>query len=194
MGSVASTLSTGVCDPNGSLFAKFPDDLTTEQVLSRWNKDIRRAADRAAWSFGTRSAEACDFAQEARISLLRAHSRHPGMSEAFARTVIANSMVNTARSEKTLLEHTAVVGAEAELAELADRPQDSTFSSDHTQAVQTAVRKLISTLPSRLRKVYTLLYEEGFTQREAAKRLGISQPRIAELNTQLLVAVAPLAS
>jgi RNA polymerase sigma factor (sigma-70 family) len=41
-------------------------------------------------------------------------------------------------------------------------------------------------LPAAHQEIYKLLYVEGLTQRAAAKRLGVSQPRIAQLHTSLL--------
>ena len=40
--------------------------------------------------------------------------------------------------------------------------------------------------PSQLQTVFYMLYCEELSQREAAVRLGVSQPRVAALHRQLL--------
>jgi DNA-directed RNA polymerase specialized sigma subunit len=49
-----------------------------------------------------------------------------------------------------------------------------------------SVRLWITSLPQRFQQVYSLLYVHGATQREAARAMGISQPRVAQLHQELL--------
>lgn len=58
-------------------------------------------------------------------------------------------------------------------------PSDDVFVRD-------AVRKWVASLPPRMQRVYALLYVEGVSQREAAVRLGLTQPRISQIHQELL--------
>ena len=49
-----------------------------------------------------------------------------------------------------------------------------------------SVRRWAVDLPTRLARLYQLLYVEGATQREAARQMRLSQPRVAQLHRQLL--------
>jgi DNA-directed RNA polymerase specialized sigma subunit len=48
------------------------------------------------------------------------------------------------------------------------------------------VRRWIGQLPGPLRQIYNSIYVHGLTQRETARVLGVSQPRISELHNVLL--------
>jgi len=48
------------------------------------------------------------------------------------------------------------------------------------------VAEWLATLPRRLQQVFTGLYVNGCTQRQLATLLGVSQPRIATLNRELI--------
>ena len=62
------------------------------------------------------------------------------------------------------------------------RPDDEAAVTE----VRQRVRAWLLELPPRLQEVFRLLYEEGLTQREAAWRLGVSQPRVAAVHRQLI--------
>jgi RNA polymerase sigma factor (sigma-70 family) len=51
------------------------------------------------------------------------------------------------------------------------------------------LRAMLPTLPASLKKMFELLYDEELDQRAAAVRIGISQPRVAQLHRQLLARV-----
>jgi RNA polymerase sigma factor (sigma-70 family) len=159
----------------------FPDNPTSEQILKLWDRDIRRASDIAARSFLRQAADRDDFAQDARLRVLRSYKSDPTKSEAFIRTVIKNSTRNSARSEITDLEKTTAL-------ETSEEAQNATAFEDRAtdHFVVAAVRRFISSLPENLQAVYKLIFQDELTQRDAANRMGLSQPRIAELKRELL--------
>jgi DNA-directed RNA polymerase specialized sigma24 family protein len=50
-----------------------------------------------------------------------------------------------------------------------------------------AIRRWTRCTPIPLQRIYQLLYVEGRTQADAAKQLGVSQPRVAALHRSLLM-------
>lgn len=54
------------------------------------------------------------------------------------------------------------------------------------QVVAEVITERMSALPSDQQAIFRLLYVEGLTQRAAARQLGVSQPRVAQLHRSLL--------
>lgn len=183
---MASVSDGPMVSPGASLDARsfFPDNSTSEQLLERWNGDIRRASEAAVRSFQTRVSDPDDFAQDARLRVLRSYKSAPSRSEAFIRTVIKNSTRNSARSETPYLEKIDLV---EDLENLEETEIVSGFqNTDIDHFAVAAVRKFVSTLPQNLQAVYKLIFQDELTQRDAARRIGVSQPRVAELKRELL--------
>jgi RNA polymerase sigma factor (sigma-70 family) len=67
--------------------------------------------------------------------------------------------------------------------ELVDVTQSRQLATDYWLVQR--VKKTLEALPNALKQVFRLLYAEGLSQREAASRLNISQPRIAKLHAHL---------
>ena len=162
----------------------FPDNSTSEQLLERWDADIHRASEAAVRSFQTRVVDRDDFAQDARLRVLHSYKSDPGRSEAFIRTVIKNSTRNSARSETPYLEKTDLVEDLENIEETANVGAFQTTEIDHFAVA--AVRRFVSTLPQNLQAVYKFIFQDELTQRDAARRIGVSQPRVAELKRELL--------
>jgi RNA polymerase sigma factor (sigma-70 family) len=133
-----------------------------------------------------------DLAQEARIRVWRAtHSVAP-RSSSYIRTVIANALRSAVQREGMIggdrrsSEHKALspVFRPMPLPSGFDRASDEDEPTDWLAV--SAVQRILRTLPGALRTVYRLLYVDGRSQREAAKVLRVSQPRIAQLHHELL--------
>ena len=158
--------------------------LTEEEFnafLLKWDADIRRAARSAAMRFQLDESYADDFAQEARIRLFNVVRRQPSLPETYLRSVISNAIQTAVTATRLPYEHDSIdkVTNEPEMA-----TQTLTAESDALKIA--GVAAFIRTLPTNLRTVYALLYEQGHTQREAALQLGVAQPRVAQLHRELL--------
>jgi RNA polymerase sigma factor (sigma-70 family) len=53
------------------------------------------------------------------------------------------------------------------------------------EAIQ-QIRAMLTILPASLKSLFKLLYDEDLNQRAAAARMGISQPRVAQLHRELI--------
>jgi len=203
---LASVATVGPTVPNSSSQptsnSYFPNDSATEKILAKWDPDIRRASNAAQKSFHTRASVADDFAQDARVKVLRAHQQSPQSTDRYVRKVISNAVHNSIRRERPHLEH------ESRLSELTPSGNDGLGNKDTCRMhapvsempdpfVQHFVATWVASLPPHLQRIYELLYVNDFTQREAAVVLGVSQPRVFELNAELLrrgkEALAPVA-
>jgi len=105
----------------------FPDDSSTEQILAKWDPDIRRASKTAEKSFRTVSAVADDFAQDARVKVLHAHRQSPNVSDRYVRRVITNAVHNSIRRERPHLDH------QSRLAELCGSEKDGLGNKETCQ-------------------------------------------------------------
>lgn len=148
--------------------------------LSIWERDVTRAADAAAFRLRADAAVRDDLAQAARCQLLCLfRSKHP-TSPGYVRRVIQNAIRSAVRRECRGLN--PGFGQLVELDEnIAARTDESSFD---TTDILTA---WLATLPVRLRHLYELLYLRNLTQRDAARLLGVSQPRVAQLHSALLL-------
>lgn len=159
-------------------------------ILLDWERTILRAASVAG--SGLVMLDRNDLAQEARIRVWRATRSAPPRSASYMRTVIANALRSAIHKEGMIGggrrsgEHTPLspvfrpVPLPSGFDRLADRDEPTDWLAVST--VQAILRKL----PRTLRTVYRLLYVDGWSQREAANVLRVSQPRIAQLHHELL--------
>ena len=70
---------------------------------------------------------------------------------------------------------------------LAERLEDKgPRPDDNDPWIRDAVARWVNGLSKSLQKLYELIYVKGYTQREAASLMGISQPRVTQLHRQLL--------
>ncbi len=148
--------------------------LTEAAMATRWDADARRCARRWAGLVGPH-ADQDDLAQEAQIRVLtvvRANARVP---ERYMRKVIGNAVLAAVHRERQVAEFEPVSD---------EAPAPDALEVD-VQA-ERAVSSWVVLLPSRLREVFEVLYEQGCSQREAARLLGVSQPRVAQLHQALL--------
>lgn len=146
-------------------------------AVMAWEPDIARASKKATRLRGlsTEHPLADDAAQEARITVALV-TRKGITDERYLRSAISNSVQNAARQ-------TLVAANEAPPDGLDDL---KTETPERDLLAEQRVRAWIAEQPHQLRAVYDLLYGEDVSQREAAERLGLSQPRVAQLHRDLL--------
>lgn len=145
-------------------------------LLETWDRDIKRAA-RAAGK--GRAGDDHDLAQDARIRVLVAARSFPNAPAPYVRAVIANTMRSALRYEFRRF---------SSQSRLADEVSEELPAGD-TQSCEesvSAVTSWVAGLPHRLRDIYRYLYVEERSQREVAKLLRLTQPRIAQLHRSLL--------
>lgn len=148
-------------------------------VLHSWDADIKRAARHAALARGGSLDDAEDFEQAARLALTHVARSVPGPAEPYLRRTIQNAVRGAARHERRAL------GALSQaFVELNDNLADPT--SEQGGELVALLLEWLSLLPARMQRLYELLYVQGYTQREVAKLLRVSQPRVAQLHSDLL--------
>lgn len=148
------------------------------EALDGWDDDIVRAARASARKrgLGADHALADDVAQEVRLAVALAVRKRGVNDERYLRRVISNTTKNAARQSQVMANE---VPDEA----LEELPAD--FEPVDVFAAR-RVRGWIGDQPPQLQAVFRLLYCDDLSQREAATRLGVSQPRVAKLHRQLL--------
>lgn len=158
--------------------ANTPHPVLLDEValLRSWDRDIKRAA-RAAGNGGGGDEE--DLAQQARVRLFMASRAFPNAPAPYIRAVIANAMRSALRNEFRRFSTRSSFAEELDdgLPAPADEPVDERAG---------VVSAWAARLPIRLREVYRHLYTEERSQREVARLMGVSQPRVAQLHRQLI--------
>ncbi|MCC6648413.1 MAG: sigma-70 family RNA polymerase sigma factor [Polyangiaceae bacterium] len=150
----------------------WPDDAHFMRV---WDGDMVRAARAAAG--GDPDAEA-DVAQEVRVRLLRVSRAQPGAAVPYVRTVIKNAVRDVHGREARAFSACSPLAVDLDAdSEPAVVPDDGTAA---------LVVGWVEGLPPRLRDVYEHLCAADRSQREAARRMNVSQPRVAQLHRELL--------
>ncbi len=141
---------------------------------------------RSAWPAIRRSARRSnpsasdDLAQDVAFKLLLAYRRQaqrPSQPKNVA-LIISNATRNAHRARV----RRAAVEALADESEL-DVASEAANDDRESASVY---RRIDEVLQGRLRDVFECLYALGLSQREAAARLRLSQPRIAQLHRELL--------
>jgi DNA-directed RNA polymerase specialized sigma24 family protein len=112
------------------------------------------------------------------MRLLVVHRRFPDVPRAYLRVVIVNMLRSIRRhvAQRFTAGSPLAQPITEELGALVKDPIDTVCD----------VSIWTSRLPRRLRDVYRHIYEEGRSQRDAAKIMRITQPRVAQLHRQLL--------
>lgn len=148
-----------------------------KSLIDTWASDIERAAQRAAHERGLGYDAAQEFAQAARISLARIATRANELGTFYLRRVIQNAVRDAARQELRMYGTALPLDAAVFTVDPATEEQSALVAS---------VTDWVSLLPPRLQRLYDLLYVQGYTQREAAPLMGVSQPRVTQLHNTLL--------
>lgn len=151
---------------------------TEASAVTRWDDDIVRASKASARRRGLAADHpaAEDAAQEARLSVALV-ARQGIQGEGYVRRVISNSVRNAARQTLVVSNETTADALDA-LADDEGRQGDL--------LAEARVREWIAGQSAQVQAVFELLYREELSQREAAERLGVSQPRVAKLHRELL--------
>lgn len=147
-----------------------------DAFLAEWSDDITRAARRGVRLAGAAWPTAEDVAQDVRIRVLRAFRLLSPPPEGYVRTVIKNTVNN-------VVSRPHGVFPDAVDPQALDAVVSPTWATDERSR---NVRLWLIGLPQRLQQLYSLLYVQGATQREAARAMGVSQPRVAQLHRELL--------
>jgi len=147
-------------------------------AIQSWDDDIVRASRACARRRGLNGEHpfAENVAQDVRLAIVLAGRRIGVDDERYIRRVISNGVKNSARQTQ--------VAANEVSDDALDGPLADQVPCD-VLAVR-RVRQWICRQPTQLQAVFDLLYHEDLTQREAALRLGVSQPRVAKLHRQLV--------
>jgi RNA polymerase sigma factor (sigma-70 family) len=150
----------------------------TDIVLS-WDRDIVRASTSMAHRIGAgRRADDGDFAQEARMRLLIAFRVRGTIPKGYGRRIVRNAIVSAARR---VIRDQKLHADDVDVDTVEESPEE-----DGGRHPVGTVANLIARMPRRMRRVYGLLYEQDLTQREAAAKLRLTQPRVAQLHRELL--------
>lgn len=145
-------------------------------LLQNWDRDIERAARAAA---NGRAGDKQDLAQDGRLRLLLAVRAFPEAPAPYIRAVIANTMRSALRHEFRRVSSQSPFADEV----TDDIPAPE---AEAEEACTAAITSWVASLPDRLQAIYRYLYVENRTQREAAKLMGVTQPRIAQMHRCLL--------
>lgn len=158
-----------------------PSQDTFQRFFVEFDGDIRRSALSASVGVGRGVSD--DVAQEVRLHLFKLIGRRGNQATPFLRRVIANS------ARKARAREARYVLRVVSIDDLPDTCIVDARSSERgaDPFVTTAVAHWVARLPFRLQRVFELIYVEGCTQREIAQKLGITQARVAQLHSQLLV-------
>lgn len=162
--------------------ASAPDLVATTtneaEAIDRWADDIGRAAMAAARRSGVAPDHPLteDIAQNARIAVLKATRLGRADDEHYVRRAIANSARNSVRRSRVAANEAPLEGVD----------EVAVVDPDVNPLDVQRVREWVASQPQHLQRIYGLLYLEEFGQREAARRLGVSQPRVAQLHRDLL--------
>lgn len=153
---------------------------TTETVtkLPLFESDVKRFARCTAHKAAPYRIDSEDLAQEARLHLLRRNISDK--SEAYVRKAIFNATCEARRAEMRFLRRREVQTS------LEARIHDPRDGSGQVDVGLYDLKRFLVGLPVRLQQVYETLYIRDCDQRSAAAELGISQPRVAQLNAELL--------
>jgi RNA polymerase sigma factor (sigma-70 family) len=166
--------------PTATVVALITDEQCTA-ILKTWDRDIRRAAHAAAHQFQLDYSYADDFAQEARIRLARVLRRSVVVPpQEYLRRIISNAIQSAVSATRSW----SGIRSIDELTEEFEAKSGASAGTDPLKIA--AVAEFVRSLPANLQQVYQLIYEQGHTQREVASQLGVAQPRVAQMNRELL--------
>ncbi len=189
-----------------------PEDETG--FLNSWDADIKRSATTNARIANLMDGEEDDLAQETRIKLLGLCRGRKITVPNYVRTAIKNSMLRARSRIRGKFDRGGhrspepvrgclpdggvdpITGMQAEASgdcesEYGQREMACPVVSDGLLSTAEplelmGVRRWVGQLPEHMRWIYSCIYVHGLSQREAARLLGLSQPRVAELNRLLI--------
>lgn len=147
-----------------------------EPLLHRWEPIVLASARRRSQCLASQD----DIAQAGRLAVLSAAKAFDPARGASFNHYASRAVRNETLKAAQRLQSCRQGECPLELAPEAEAESPSFDCRD-------CIRGWLCTLPRILRKVFVTLYRRGLSQREAAVRLGVSQPRICQLHQMLLV-------
>jgi RNA polymerase sigma factor (sigma-70 family) len=160
-------------------------------LTDEWTESIRKRAEAVA---GATSVDAYDLADDLEQAALIAFWRVTesfdpalGAFEHYAQRAIRYAMISELRKHRlpvTASRRVSLDDPKLDPAFLQD-PKDSPEVGCERAEIRARIGRWVATSPPKQREVFSLVYEKGLTQGVAAKRMGVSQPRIAQLHKTL---------
>lgn len=159
-----------------------PAPFDENAFLKAWDVDIVRAAAAGARLLRSSAVLDEDLAQMARYRVLRLIRDRGITSPRYIRRTIKNAIIDGVRRERGHPDSDARNFCEInDISEAAEAIEDD---ADHDASER--VSAWTATLPDRLAQVFALLYLRRLSQRDAARIMGVSQPRVARLHAEIL--------
>lgn len=155
-------------------------DRRERALIEKWNSDISKAAQAAATRSKRPGSEDDDFAQDARIRLFTASRDRGPLSQGYTRSVIANAIRTSIHREVRTFSVWSP-GANTEISDQLTAPE-----AGQREREASAVNGWLPYLPVRLAELYEHIYIANRSQREVARLMHLSQPRVAQLHARLL--------
>lgn len=155
-----------------------------DAFLRAWAGDVKRIAVYWVRRLGLPEIDTEDLCQDIKIQLLCLFRSQVPLDEQQLKKEITRSIFNKVRVAKRAQDKNISLMIEPEDERERHRLED--LDPIGTEVIRRAVRDL----PINLRKVYELLYRRELSQSQAASRLGVSQPRVAQLNRGLILVTA----
>ena len=129
-----------------------------------------------------------DLEQAGRIALWRSTAKpdaRRGIFINYARRAVKNAIRSEVRCARPVSD-----AGEPRMQPIGDATEDLEDHRDRLDSLDffaiLRVRRWLETLPLTLRNLFALIYRNGLSQRDAARILQVSQPRVAQLHTELL--------
>ena len=156
------------------------DPWACRQLIARWETPIKIIAANCA----AKRLDLADLHQVGRIAVYQAalHYRPLGgfPFAHYAKRAIKNNVVKHAQRPQRQRRY------ETPLCEIDDDAQPAVAALIDGDEELVSIREWLAELGEPHRTIFELLYVERMNQREAAKHLGRSQPRVAQLHRSLL--------
>lgn len=162
-------------------------------ILAQWEKQIQIVSAYYASRFSLSEDDCSDLEQSCRIALWQAVAHHdlsPATSKNYLRRVLRNAIYTALRSLVPNPNSRPIVDEldDDSVVESAGRNDHGVVlsSSDAPRDLILDINRWLSRLEPGLRHLCALVYHQGFTQKEAALVLGVSQPRVCQLHELLI--------
>jgi RNA polymerase sigma factor (sigma-70 family) len=160
-------------------------------ILGQWEKQIKIVSAYYTSRFKLCEADCFDLEQACRIALWQAvahRSLSPDTYEKYLRRVLRNTIHTTLKSlvpdpgRRTFVDE---LGDDDEAGER-DCHALVVPTTDTPHELVIDINHCLSQLEPGLRRLCELVYYQGFSQKEAAFALGVSQPRVCQLHELLI--------
>lgn len=157
-------------------------------IPAYWQKYIKHVARTAATGmFSPQDAE--QTAYTAYVNADKRYNARKGPFEHYAKSSIRKALISARQKEQRHSDHRGEFDEDGPRDEIPPPPWAA--EEEHLEAVEATratahIATWIERLPARLATICDALYFEDVSQRVLAKRLGLTQARISQLNGDLL--------